>query len=108
LVKEQSAQRKVEYLQAVTNPAYQQVLGAKNIGSILAQIAKSNDITLPDMDKLEGNDTAEMQLQTMINALAGVQETPMQEQGQISAGGGAPTKPQGLNPDGSKAGVNNG
>jgi len=106
LAKEQQAQRKVEYLQIVANPAYMQILGRKNVASVLAQIAKANDIELPDMGQLDGSKTAELQLEQMLMAQAGVD--PMQENGQVAAGGGAPSKPQGTNPDGSKAGVNNG
>jgi len=60
LAKEQQAQRKVEFLQVSANPLFAQILGEKNIGSMLAQIAKSNDIELPDMDRLEGNETVSM------------------------------------------------
>jgi hypothetical protein len=106
LAKEQQAQRKVEYLQVVANPAYMQILGRKNIASVLAQIAKANDIELPDIGTLDGSKTAELELMNMLNAQAGVD--PMQENGQMAQGGGAPTQAQGTNPDGSKAGVNNG
>lgn len=105
LAKEQQAQRKVEFLQVSANPLYSQILGEKNIGSMLAQIAKSNDIQLPDMDRLEGNESISMLVQQMLMAQAGVDVN--QETGQIGAGG-SPTKPEGTNPDGAKAGVNNG
>lgn len=105
LAKEQQAQRKIEFLQVSANPLYSQILGEKNIGSMLAQIAKSNDIQLPDMDRLEGNESISMLVQQMLMAQAGVDVN--QETGQIGAGG-SPTKPEGTNPDGSKAGVNNG
>lgn len=104
--KEQQAQRKVEYLQVLANPTYQEILGAKNIASVLAQIAKSNDIDLPDMGRLDGDPSVEDRVSAMLDAQAGVD--PMQENGQMATGGGAPKKPQGTNPDGSKAGVNNG
>ena len=103
--KEQQAQRKVEYLQTAANPAFSQILGAKNIGSVLAQVAKSNDIDLPDMRRLEGDPTVEQMVTEMLMAQAGVD--PMQEGGQVAQGGGAPKKAQGTNPDGSKAGVSN-
>lgn len=107
LAKEQQAQRKVEYLQVIANPVFSQILGQKNIGSILAQIAKSNDISLPDLDRLDGNETAEVQLQALINAQAGVVPGgPNQDTGQIGAGGEG-ANAQGLNPDGSKAGIVN-
>lgn len=103
--KEQQAQRKVEYLQVVANPTYQQMLGEKNIGAILLQIAKSNDIKLPDEGRLNGDMDLEAMLTEMLKAQAGVD--PMQSNGQIARGGGAPTNAQGMNPDGSKAGVAN-
>ena len=106
LEKEQQAQRKVEYLQIIANPAFMEILGRENIASILAQIAKSNDIDLPNMEQLEPDNDAEAALTQMLMAQAGVD--PMQENGQIGSGGGAPAKSQGMNPDGSKAGVNNG
>jgi hypothetical protein len=102
LAKEQHAQRKVEFLQVSANPLYSQILGEKNIGSMLAQIAKSNDIQLPDMDRLEGNESISMLVQQMLMAQAGVD--PNQETGQIGAGG-SPTKPEGTREDGAQAGV---
>lgn len=102
LAKEQHAQRKVEFLQVSANPLYSQILGEKNIGSMLAQIAKSNDIQLPDMDRLEGNESISMLVQQMLMAQAGVD--PNQETGQIGAGG-SPTKPEGTREDGARAGV---
>lgn len=107
LAREQQAQKKVEYLQVVANPVYSQVLGAKNIGAILAQVAKSNNIVLPDMDKLDGDETAEATIQQMLMSQAGVQSVdPNQMNGQMSQGGGAIPVPEGQNPDGSTAGVN--
>lgn len=103
--KEQQAQRKVEFLQVAVNPAYTQILGAKNIGAILAQIARSNDIVLPDMERLEGGDEMEAVLSQIVAAQTGFAN---QDMGQQAAGGGAPEEPQGTNADGSKAGVNNG
>ena len=109
LVKEQQAQRKVEYLQIVANPAYMEILGHKNVASVLAQIAKANDIDLPDMDRLDGGRDAEAALKEMLMAQAGVaQVDPSQANGQMSSGGGAPAKPQAMNPDGSRSGVSNG
>lgn len=101
--KEQAAQRKVEYLQVVANPTYQQILGERNMGAILAQIAKSQDIKLPDAARLNGEADLGDTIEQMLMAQAGVD--PMQANGQIGAGGGAPVKPQGMLPDGSKAGV---
>lgn len=106
LAKEQQAQRKIEYLQVVANPTYQQVLGEKNIGAILLQLAKANDIKLPDTRRLEGEANMEELLTQMLQAQAGVD--PYQANGQVANGGGAPTAPQAMNPDGSRAGVVNG
>jgi hypothetical protein len=109
LAKEQQAQKKVEYLQTVANPAYTQILGAKNIGSILAQIAKSSGMDLPDMARLDGSDDIDIKLEEMMMAASGVQQNdPSQQTGQVGKGGGKPKKSQGQNPDGSKAGVVNG
>ena len=106
LAKEQQAQRKIEYLQVISNPTFQQILGEKNIGSILLQLAKSNDIKLPDQGRLEGEMNMEEMLTQMLMAQAGVD--PMQANGQVANGGGSPAMGQGINPDGSKAGVPNG
>ena len=101
LAKEQQAQRKVEFLQVTANPLYSQILGEKNLGSMLAQIAKSNDIELPDMDRLEGSDTVSALVQQMLMAQAGVDVNQMT--GQIGAGG-SPTSAEGLRQDGAPAG----
>jgi hypothetical protein len=101
--KEQAAQRKVEFLQVTTNPVLQQILGEKNIGSILEQIARSQDLQLPDLDRLSGDKNTAAIVQEMLMAQAGV--NPMQETGQLGNGGGQPTAPEGMNADGSKAGV---
>jgi hypothetical protein len=107
LAKEQQAQRKVEYLQVIANPLFSQILGQKNLGAILAQIAKSNDISLPDLDRLDGDENAEMQLQMLIQAQAGVVPGgPNQDTGQIGAGGEG-AAPAGVNPAGAPAGVVN-
>lgn len=106
LAKEQAGQRKTEFLQLAMTPVLSQVLGAKNIGALSAQIAKAMDIDLPDMDRLEGHDeTANDLFQQIVMASGGLD--PNQENGQMSNGGGAPAKGQGQNPDGSKAGVVN-
>jgi len=102
--KEQQAQRKVEYLQVVANPAYMEILGPKNIASVLAQIAKSNDIDLPDMKRLEGEQSVEETVSLMLKSQAGID--PMQTNGQVANGGGSPTKPKATTPSGAKAGVN--
>ncbi len=105
LAKEQQAQRKIEYLQVAMTPVLSQILGAKNLGSIAAQIAKANDISLPDMKRLEGDESVEDVVSQMLMAQSGVDATQMN--GQVANGGGAPAKPGGENPDGSKAGVVN-
>ena len=109
LAKEQQSQRKVELLQVTANPLYAQILGQKNIGSILAQIFKANDVSLPDMDRLDGTVDAEAQIQEILMAQAGIQrETlPGNPEGQIGSGG-SPTAPQGTLPSGAPAGVVNG
>ena len=111
LAKEQQSQRKTEFLQMSATPLLAQILGSQNLGSILAQVAKNNDILLPDMQRLEGNPTADMQLQQMIQAMAGVEQgvTSTQDQGNGNvARGGSAKKPEGQRPDGAKAGVVNG
>ena len=121
LAKEQASQRKTEFLQMCANPLYSQILGEKNLGAMLAQVAKSQDITLPDMGRLDGSEDISAIIQQMLMAQAGVQ--PQESQGGGTPGGaptsgnqmsgnigagGTPQNPQGLNPDGSQAGINNG
>lgn len=89
LAKEQQAQRKTELLNVVANPVFSQILGAKNIGSLLAQVFKASDITLPDMDRLDGSPTIDQLLQQMTSSMAGVQN-PNQANGQVAAGGTPP------------------
>ena len=103
-IKEQQAQRKVEFLQITANPVLQQILGQENLGAIMAQVAKSNDIDLPDADRLNGT----IDLQSVIDGLL----TPMaggaagqQSTGQMGAGGGAPIQPQALQPNGAQQGT---
>lgn len=103
--KEQAAQRKVEYLQVIANPTYQQILGEQNIGAILAQVAKSNDISLPDKDRLNGHETAGGIVEQMLMAQSGVDPMTLQQNGNVENGGGAPAGAQGLLPNGGKAGV---
>ena len=102
LAKEQEAQRKVEFLQVIANPTFTQILGTKNIGAILGQIAKSNSIKLPDMDRLDGDASIESIIQQMTQAQAGVD--PNQQNGQMANGGGEPTQPQQTLGDGSPSG----
>lgn len=104
--KEEAAQRKIEFMTAMSNPTYQQILGEKNLGSLIAQVAKSQGIKLPDEARLNGEANLGDVLDQMLQSQAGVD--PMQVNGQVAAGGGAPASPQGTNPDGSKAGVVNG
>lgn len=107
LAREQQSHQKIELLQMVANPAYMQILGSKNIGALLAQIIKGQDIRLPDLDRLDGTDTAEMQVQQILMAQAGVsaEGDPNQAMGQTANGGGGVQQAQGENPDGSQAGV---
>lgn len=102
LAKEQEAQRKVEYLQAAANPVFSQILGSKNIGAILAQIAKANNIHLPDMERLSGDGTLEDLITEMLKTQAGVD--PNQMTGQMGAGG-TPQNAQNLLPNGAEQGV---
>jgi len=104
LAKEQEAQRKVEFLQVAANPVYAQTLGAKNIGYVLAQIAKSNNLALPDMERLEGAPSLEELLTKMNTTAAGVD--PMQMNGQMQAGG-TPVAPQATTATGAPAGSPN-
>jgi len=106
LAREQQSHQKIELLQMISNPAYMEILGQKNIGSLLSQIIKGQDIQLPDIDRLDGSETAETQLQQILMAQAGLLDVN-QLNGQASNGGGAVQKQQGVNPDGSKAGVIN-
>ncbi len=103
LAKEQQAQRKIEYLQVTANPLYSQILGEQNIGAILAQVAKANDINLPDMDRLDGSESVSMLVQQMLMAQAGVDMT--QQTDHTEQGSNSPKSAQGVNPDGAKAGV---
>ena len=102
LAKEQEAQRKVEFLQVVANPVYAQTLGAKNIGYILSEIAKANNLDLPDSERLEGNPTMEELLTKMNSQAAGVD--PAQMNGQMQAGG-TPANAQNTTADGRPAGA---
>jgi len=102
--KEQSAQRKVEFLQVMANPTFLAALGQENIASIISQVAKSQDIKLPDAKRMNGDLDVSAMIDQMLLSQAGVD--PEQQNGQMSSGGGAPTKGQGLLPNGAKAGVN--
>lgn len=104
LAKEQEAQRKVEFLQVVANPVYAQTLGAKNIGYVLAQIAKSNNLQLPDMERLEGTPSLEELLTKMNTQSAGLD--PNQVNGQM-ASGGTPPNAQNTTATGAPAGSPN-
>lgn len=108
LAKEQQTMGKLEFLTMAATPLLAQVLGEKNIGAILAQVAKSKDLDLPDLERLEGNATAQTQFQQMIGAMAGIEQNPLasneQQNGQAASGGSA-TKPTSQRADGHKAGV---
>ena len=108
LAKEQAAQRKVEFLQTAANPLFSQILGQKNIGSILAQVAKSNDITLPDMARLDGSEDINQSIQQILMSQAGVAPIPTSDANQINGqigAGGTPSNAQGIRADGAEAGV---
>lgn len=102
LAKEQEAQRKVEFLQVVANPVYAQTLGAKNIGYILSEIAKANNLNLPDGERLEGSPSMEEILTKMNAQSAGID--PNQATGQIGSGG-TPANAQNTTADGRPAGA---
>ena len=108
LAKEQQSHQKIELLQMVSNPAYMQVLGAKNIGALLAQIIKGQDIELPDLDRLDGDEHADQIIQQILMSQAGVQahtEDPNNMNGQAASGGGGIQQAQGELANGEKAGV---
>ena len=90
LAREQSATRKNEYLATVANPAFMQILGNKNIGHILKEIAQANNIYLPDEDVLDRGGEPMVAPDQNINGQAG--------------NGGTPPKPQELLPNGEPAG----
>jgi len=104
LAKEQQAQRKTELLQATANPIHAEILGAKNIGSLLAQVFKASDIKLPDMDRLEGNPTMQELLSQMNMHSSGMDMSGAQASGLIAAGG-TPAQPKQLTMDGAPAGA---
>lgn len=108
LAREQQSHQKIELLQMVANPAYMQILGAKNIGALLSQIIKGQDIKLPDLDRLDGDENAEAMVQQILMAQSGLinnQNDPNNINGQAANGGGDVQQAQGENPDGQKAGV---
>lgn len=105
--KEQEAQRKVEFLNVIANPVYAQTMGAKNIGYVLAQVAKSQNLALPDMERLEGLPSLEELLTKMNMNSAGVETggaPAMQMNGQMGAGG-TPPQAQATTADGAQAGA---
>jgi hypothetical protein len=105
LAREQSAQGKTEFLQIAMTPILSQVLGARNLGALAGQIAKANNIDLPDKTRLEGDATMQSQIDELINMINGGQGS--QDNGNMDKGGGKPAKSQGALPNGDKAGVNN-
>jgi len=102
-IKEQQAQRKVEFLQITANPVLQQILGQENLGSIMAQVAASNDIDLPDSDRLDGTVDMQSLIDKLLMGDGGM--AGQQANGQMGNGGGAPTAPQVLLPNGAQSGV---
>lgn len=53
LAKEQAANRKTEFLNVTANPQFANILGTKNISYMLKEIAKANDLNLPDEDHFD-------------------------------------------------------
>jgi len=100
LAREQAANRKSEFLNVTANPVFAQVLGTKNIGYMLKEIAKANDLELPDEDHFDV--VAEMLDQQMMSQLMG-QANGGDPNGQASAGG-SPTKSTALNMTGDEMG----
>jgi len=101
LAKEQQAQRKTELLQVSSSPVIAQILGSKNLGSLIAQVFKASDITLPDMDRLEGNESLESLITKMNMQNSGLDA---QNTGQIQSGG-TPANAQATTMDGRPAGA---
>jgi hypothetical protein len=93
LAREQAASRKVEFLNATANPIFSQILGSKNIGYMLKEVAKANDLNLPDEDHFE--QIADLLDQQAMATLTG-QNNGGDVNGQVS-NGGSPTKPMSRN-----------
>lgn len=103
LAREQAANRKTEFLNVTANPQFAQILGTKNIAYLLTEIAKANDLNLPDEDHFEK--VAEILDQQAIASMLGPQMMDGGDvNGQISAGG-TPPKSASLRPDGEKMGT---
>lgn len=100
LAREQAANRKTEFLNATANPVFSQILGTKNIGYMLKEVAKANDLNLPDEDHFDK--VAGMLDQMNMNALA-MQANGGDVNGQVS-NGGSPTKSMALNMNGEEMG----
>ena len=94
LAREQSANKKTEFLNATANPQFSQILGTKNIAYLLKEIAKSNDLNLPDDEHFDkvGSFLDQQMLQQMAMAS---QPDGGDVNGQVAAGG-SPPKAQAL------------
>lgn len=100
--KEQSATRKIEFLNATANPTYTQILGSKNISYLLKEVAKANDLNLPDeshFDKVA--DFLDKQMMATMEQQAN--PTGGDVNGQV-ANGGTPPKATALGPTGEPLG----
>lgn len=100
LAREQAANRKTEFLNVTANPAFSQILGTKNIAYMLKEIAKANDLNLPDESHFDK--VATLLDQQMINSMMMPQDGG-DVNGQVSEGG-TPTKPNERNLVGDKMG----
>jgi hypothetical protein len=94
--KEQSASKQNEFLMAVANPLFAQILGTKKLNYLIDTVAKAHDIYFPsDIDSPEADD---------INPMMQGMPQLGQAGGNI-AQGGTPPNPQQMLPDGSAAGA---
>jgi len=101
LAKEQAANRKTEFLNAAANPTFSQILGTKNISYMLKEIARANDLELPDEDHFDKvGDFLDRQ---MMATMMGQSEDGGDVNGQVDAGG-TPPKSAVNGPDGNPLG----
>jgi hypothetical protein len=100
LAREQAANRKTEFLNVTANPVFSQVLGTKNIAYMLKEIAKANDLNLPDEGHFDK--VAELMDAQAMGALMG-QPDGGDANGQVS-NGGTPSKSTSLNMIGDEMG----
>jgi hypothetical protein len=106
MAKEQAANRKTEFLNTTANPVFSQVLGTKNINYLLKEIAKANDLNLPDEEY--GERIAELLDEQNLKALIAQSQPQVSNDGGDVNGqvtnGGSPTKPMALNMSGDEMG----